>query len=311
MMKFTIAAMIRIGLSTVRPREYPCHVTQSGTCQLLPIAFRENALALARSLVEAGGYDIEQVLAAYVRWYETPPFDIGQTTLAALAAASRAPVGSRRSHAIAAASRSSQANGSLMRISPLGIAAAGEPGRAAGWAAEDSRLTHPHPVCVASCAAFAAAVAGAIAGASRREMLELASTHAGEGTGAGEVRDMLDTARHRLPGDFQSQMGWVRTAFVNAFHLLANGIGVEEGLIQTVGRGGDTDTNGAIAGALLGAADGRSAVPQRWIAPVLACRPDFSSGAARPRPPEYWPHDVLELAVQLLCLAGDGNADKQ
>ena len=74
----------------------------------------------------------------------------------------------------------------------------------------------------------------------------------------------------------------------------------EEGLVRTVGQGGDTDTNAAIAGALLGAAQGREAVPPRWILPVLACRPMAECGALRPRASEYWPDDVLELAEALL-----------
>jgi ADP-ribosylglycohydrolase len=66
--------------------------------------------------------------------------------------------------------------------------------------------------------------------------------------------------------------------------------------------GGDTDTNAAIAGALLGAAYGREAIPRRWIFPVLACRPLAECGALRPRPIEYWPDDILELAEALLAL---------
>jgi hypothetical protein len=36
--------------------------------------------------------------------------------------------------------------------------------------------------------------------------------------------------------------------------------------------------------------------------PVLACRPLVEAGALRPRPIEYWPDDVLELAEALLLL---------
>ena len=73
-------------------------------------------------------------------------------------------------------------------------------------------------------------------------------------------------------------------------------------MIATVGRGGDTDTNAAIAGALLGAAHGRDAIPPRWILPVLACRPLAEAGALRPRPMDCWPDDVLEIAEGLLNL---------
>jgi ADP-ribosyl-[dinitrogen reductase] hydrolase len=38
-------------------------------------------------------------------------------------------------------------------------------------------------------------------------------------------------------------------------------------------RGGDTDTNCAICGALLGAVYGLNAIPERWVNCVLNCRP--------------------------------------
>ena len=102
------------------------------------------------------------------------------------------------------------------------------------------------------------------------------------------------------PGDFQHQMGWVLIALQNAFFHLAAGTAVEPALIETVGQGGDTDTNAAIAGALLGAADGRASLPVRWVMPVLTCRPDPELHPARPRPDEYWPDDLLDLTEALL-----------
>lgn len=42
-------------------------------------------------------------------------------------------------------------------------------------------------------------------------------------------------------------------------------LGFEQALRQVVEAGGDTDTNGAVAGAILGARYGASAIPQRWL----------------------------------------------
>ena len=64
------------------------------------------------------------------------------------------------------------------------------------------------------------------------------------------------------PEDSWSNMGWVLIALQNAFCRLRRGEKVEAALVATVGKGGDTDTNGAIVGALLGAADGLRAIPQ-------------------------------------------------
>ncbi len=102
------------------------------------------------------------------------------------------------------------------------------------------------------------------------------------------------------PADYQHQMGWVLTALQNAFYHLAAGTATEAALIQTVGCGGDTDTNAAIAGALLGAADGRSRMPIRWILPVLTCRADAGLHVQHPRPDEYWADDLIDLTEALL-----------
>ena len=97
-----------------------------------------------------------------------------------------------------------------------------------------------------------------------------------------------------------SQQGWVLIAFQNAFRHLAIGTAIEDALIETVGAGGDTDTNGAICGALLGASQGRAAIPTRWRMAVLACRPLAETGVGQPRPPRYWPDDLPQLAEALL-----------
>ena len=86
---------------------------------------------------------------------------------------------------------------------------------------------------------------------------------------------------------------------------------VEEGIVDTVMRGGDTDTNAAICGALLGAVYGREAVPARWIDTIRSCRPRAGDPRVRrPRPECFWPVDALELAEQLIGYGGaDGTAD--
>jgi ADP-ribosylglycohydrolase len=40
---------------------------------------------------------------------------------------------------------------------------------------------------------------------------------------------------------------------------------LEDALVDVVRLGGDTDTNAAIAGGLLGLRDGAAAIPARWV----------------------------------------------
>src|SRR5207302_1330280 len=123
----------------------------------------EMALVLARSILHERKYDRDKVLDAYRDWLTTRPVDVGQTTEQGL---------------LGLLTTGSESNGSLMRVSPLGIWAAGDPALAARTARDDSTLTHSNEVCVEACAGFAAAIAAGIAGASRKEMAQTALAHA-------------------------------------------------------------------------------------------------------------------------------------
>jgi ADP-ribosylglycohydrolase len=123
---------------------------------------------------------------------------------------------------------------------------------------------------------------------------------AGLAEAKGAAREAIERgAAGGLP-DFE-RVGSVLVSLQNAFFRLMKE-DLETALISTVSCGGDTDTNAAIAGALLGACHGREAIPPRWILAVLACRPMAEAGALRPRPMEFWPDDVLEVAEALLNL---------
>jgi ADP-ribosylglycohydrolase len=172
------------------------------------------------------------------------------------------------------------------------------------WAKEDAALTHPNPVCQDANAVFASAVAFAIrTGESPQAVYSYALNAAREMPAATTVINVLEEATNRRPADYSRNMGWVLFALQNAFWQLLHTSSLEEGVAGTVELGGDTDTNGAIAGALLGAVYGRAAVPQQWMNRILTCRPLAGiPGVARPRPAAFWPIDALWLAERLLFL---------
>jgi ADP-ribosylglycohydrolase/fructose-1,6-bisphosphatase/inositol monophosphatase family enzyme len=306
----SLGSLVEFQSAAAIARAYPDGVralADGGTWDTIagqPTDDSELALALARVLAGRESYDAEAAAAAYARWFASGPFDCGNTTRRALGATARATAAraaGKAGAAQAAADRRSQGNGSLMRVAPIGIWA-GSAETAAAAAMVDSTLTHPHPVCLAACGAYAAAIATGIAGGDRAAMRDTARAVAfGAGRAAEAVVATLDRAASGTePADFQHQMGWVLTALGNAFFHLAVTADPAEALVRTVGAGGDTDTNAAIAGALLGAAEGRAAWPVRWAMPVLTCRPDAGLGVARPRPEEYRPDDLLDLAEALL-----------
>ncbi len=253
----------------------------------------EMALALARLLAARGYYDAAAARAAYVRWLDSRPFDCGLTVTAGLRGKPNA---------------ASEANGALMRISPLGIfGARRDPAKVAGWARQDAALTHPHPVCVQANALFAMAVARAVREAvAPGELYREIVAAARAGNVETSLRGAIEEAENAPPAEYDGQkQGWVLIALQNALWQLLHAPSLEAGVVDTVGRGGDTDTNAAICGALLGAVHGAAAVPARWVAALRSCRPEAGREAVRrPRPAEYWPVDAEELAVKLL---GEGS----
>jgi ADP-ribosyl-[dinitrogen reductase] hydrolase len=249
----------------------------------------EMALALGRAIVATGHYEPDTVLAAYREWLGSGPFDVGRTTRAALEGQTRAE---------------SQANGSLMRISPLAVfAQAQSAAGVADLARRDALLTHPHAVCGDATAAYAVALAHAVRrGDGPHTAYAAAREWARQSAPNVAVVEALESAEHTAPVCDGANQGWVLIALQNAFYELLHAPTVEVGVVRTVRRGGDTDTNAAIAGALLGAVYGRDAVPPQWRQMVLSCRPSVGR-AEHPRPWRCWPTDVLELAERLV-LAG-------
>ncbi len=135
-------------------REYPSGVREladGGTWNTIagqPTDDSEMALLLARMLPDQGRYDPEEARKAYMFWLDSGPFDCGMTVAGGLRGRPNPD---------------SQANGAMMRISPLGIFGANhDAGLVAEWAQKDAAITHPHPVCQQANALFTMAIAYAI-----------------------------------------------------------------------------------------------------------------------------------------------------
>ncbi|MFW5696081.1 MAG: ADP-ribosylglycohydrolase family protein [Alkalispirochaeta sp.] len=131
--------------------------------------------------------------------------------------------------------------------------------------------------------------------------------HAGGDGVLPEVRDWTEAAASAPPEEYLRQQGWVRIAWQNALYQLRTAADPFEGIVDTVRRGGDTDTNAAIAGALLGAVYGASAFPPRWRGIVSSARALEVAGARRPRPAVLWPVHREGLPERVF-LAGFGTA---
>ncbi|HST05464.1 MAG TPA: inositol monophosphatase family protein [Chloroflexia bacterium] len=279
----------------------------------------ELALLLARSILRKGGFDADDVASLYAAWYHgwlhhdgpvscnhkgCRPFDVGSTTAQALEPVRPINVAEHNSASIcrSAANITSEANGALMRVSPIGIWGWQRPlSEVDETARADASLTHPHPVCQASSGLFAATIAHAVAeGGTPSQVYDWALEWARTRGVPETVMSALEEASTSPPADYMYHQGWVLIALQNAFYQLVYAPGAMEGVVRTVRSGGDTDTNGAICGALLGAVYGREAWPEQWQAMVLSCRPLHGvTPTHQPRPAAVWPADALQIAERL------------
>jgi ADP-ribosylglycohydrolase len=259
-----------------------------GTLAGQPTDDSEMALALACMLAEHGRYTSDAAMNVYIDWMLSAPFDCGATIASALRGQPN---------------QLSQANGALMRISPLGIFGAKHAlADVAKWAEQDAALTHPHIICRQANALYSMAIAHAVhTGPSPLELYkEVVKWAESMNTEQALLAAIQDAATHP-PHDFCTRQGWVLIAFQNALWQLLHASDIEEGVVNTVMHGGDTDTTAAICGALLGAVHGLDAIPEQWVKAIMNCHPKAGMpGVRRPRPERFWPTSAPELAKKLV-----------
>ncbi len=166
-------------------------------------------------------------------------------------------------------------NGAAMRIAPLACFYYDvDPSELRRLAYEASEITHTHPLGKEGAALQAYAIALAIrtppGHLDREAFLEALEAFAEHDI----YRRKLAAARHLLAQQADKRLV-VRTLgnSVEAFNSVPTAIyafaatgSFEEAVRYAVSLGGDTDTIGAMAGAITGAYYGREAIPGRWLA---------------------------------------------
>ena len=205
------------------------------------------SLAIGRSLIGCGGFELADICAQFAAWLKSGPADVGNTCRR----------GIRRfivkGTLEGPPSDGDAGNGAAMRVLPVALATLGAPERAEVWTLAQARSTHHHPLSDAACCALVRMVQRLIAG---------------EGRGAVEAEAEALVAAHRqfrfAPYPGQSSAYVVDTMQTVLHHLLA-AESFDACLVATVNQGGDADTTGAIVGMLAGALWGRAAIPARWL----------------------------------------------
>jgi len=166
-----------------------------------------------------------------------------------------------------------------MYCAPLGVVCARRPNDLLDLAPALSAITHWDERCRTACLAVTLAVASLVRGEPADAAVVSAVRAVAEREGGEELEYLVGEAGRARPLDGPDQGFTLFTAGV-ALQVCGEGLGFEAGLRHVVGLGGDADTNAAVTGALLGAAHGRSALPQDWLK-VLADRASIEAEAGQ------------------------------
>ena len=170
-------------------------------------------------------------------------------------------------------------NGGIMRTSILGV-----------WEYQDikkvkkntenvCKITHYDPRCVGSCVAVCVAISLILQGVSNFEeiihrTIKESSNYDRQVAAYLEQAitaplEALDLDEGLNPGE-SDRIGYTLKAMGAGFWALKNAHSYQEGILQIIHEGGDADTNGAVAGALLGAKYGLTNIPSEWVSGLYA-----------------------------------------
>ena len=270
----------------------------------------ELAIALAIGLLDPAATTTsarwDSVAHQYCRWYRTEPFSCGMTCHNAFSLDPDTPnLAAQMKQQAVASNMGSKANGALMRLTPLIVYSQNLPqSDLVKMVKDDAALSHPNETCQDVNAVYAVAIAHLI-------------QNPGDGMGAFEAAESYSatSACEEVKAWFEESkadcsdlnckqmMGFAKWAFILSFWHLGKSSSFVEALSHALGRGGDTDTNAAIVGCMMGALHGADAIPTEFKE-VLEFSHDKYGGY--PRPDWLLPRLALQHTDDLYAAAVNG-----
>jgi len=237
------------------------------------------AVDLGEALVSGGDF-VADFIERLIVWKRVNGRGIGNTTAAVirqLERERRPPIAARTIYE----NRNRIApNGGVMRCAPVAIARRSDPARLIADSASTCAVTHYAPTCHWSCIIVNAIIAQLLNGEEPDMPALLAAALIDGCPDLGEIAhrdgipaDALDAIASGAtpPPDVawlfrdHSLIGHTLLALQFGLWAATTPLNLEDALIASVAAGGDTDTNAAVAGAVLGARYGASSIPQRWM----------------------------------------------
>lgn len=215
------------------------------------------------SAFEDGRFNMQRVARNFKDWFKGDPMGIGSHTYKVLCMGdyvAQPEVCSKLWWDLSGCE--SAANGALMRTSVVGLA----PCDVEKQAVDVCKLTHYDPRCVGTCVIASLIIHELVW--NDRELTQEDMKALGEKYDE-RIEEWIDLAFQNedisaLDLDEPASIGYTLRTFAGALWSLRHSDSFEEGLLAIVNEGGDADTNGAVAGAILGAKFGYSSIPEYY-----------------------------------------------
>lgn len=223
----------------------------------------EMALCIARSLAEQGEFDPGDIADRFVGWYNSGPFDIGLMTVDALRSIDAGTSWETAGREVweERPEGTNAGNGSVMRCAPHAIAFADDPETLQRVSRESSAITHADPRCTHGCAVLNLTTAALLDGDEQPLVTALDRL-------SFDAPDSLLETLKLVPDDIDpedlSNSGFVLHTLQTALYHALTAEDAETAIVNAVAMGGDTDTIGAVTGAVAGARFGATALPNKW-----------------------------------------------
>ena len=221
------------------------------------------ALIQAEELL-APELDLQRLAMKWVAWSERDGRGIGRWTRKALDHIAT-------HHSPPSETGGAAGNGSLARTIPVALATLDSPANLVSGSYHLAHLLHPDPRCAWGAVAVNVAIAWFLHGERdfMPEVLQVLTANSAPEELVAAVRRVPLEKRDALPvvGD---SAGYVVHCVEIGLWFAYHEYDLERGLVGLVNAGGDTGTNAAVAGALMGARDGEESIPGRWLEQIVA-----------------------------------------
>lgn len=245
-------------------------------------------IAIAESLVRSNGLDINDLIKRFIDWLSEPPIGPGHGCLSSINKL-------REGLSWQEAASESGGNGTAMRVSPIGLFYYKDKPTVIEKARLSSIITHKHWAATASAIVVAHSVAYLIncKSLNTNDFLNEIASSVAHPEFEDYAQNILNLKKYLKmdkraaltelggmgikppwPNPAETGEGFISiyamsTTLASLYCFLLSPHDFENSVIEAVMAGGDTDSCGAITGAISGSFNGIEKIPARWVQPLV------------------------------------------